>query len=83
MRCNNEKLEKKACAQVAKVTSTLQAIMKKRGLSAYGLNRAAGLSDRTIGMILGNKATPQLKVLVKICNAMDMKLSEFMKEAGL
>ncbi|MCB1532268.1 MAG: helix-turn-helix transcriptional regulator [Alphaproteobacteria bacterium] len=55
-------------------------IRKKRGLSQDALATAAGIGESTIAMMETSRNSPTLKTLLKICEALDIKFSDILKE---
>lgn len=82
MPTDHEKIDAKTEEKMKKISAVLKKKMKEQKVSAYAINKKAGLSQRTVGSILKNRTTPHLKVLAKVCYCLDIKMSDLFLECG-
>ena len=56
---------------------TLSDLLAERGMSKKDLSDRAGLSESMLSTIYRRNSIPRIKTLIRICNALGIKLSEF------
>lgn len=67
------------------VDQVVKKIREKRlekSLSYDGLAMLADLNKSTIGMVETRRNSPTLLTCIKLCDALDMRLSELLREVG-
>lgn len=62
------------------IGSRIKALREAKGLSARQLAKAASLDPTQISKIENGKSTPSLQALTRICNVLEIKLSEFFSD---
>ena len=54
--------------------------VEKRGISKYRLAQMTGIAQSSLGRIMAKESLPSLPTLEKICEALDVTLSQFFCE---
>ena len=62
------------------VGERIEELCKKRGVSKYRLSQLTGIAQSSLGRIIAKESLPSLSTLEKICNALDITLSQFFIE---
>lgn len=62
------------------IVSELVKVRKEKGISHEKLTELSGLSRTAISYIEARKSTPSIISLMKLCKALDVKLSELMQD---
>ncbi len=65
---------------VSEVVKQLRDLRKKKGLSHEALAEKAGVSRPAVSHIESGKRKPSLVVTVKLCDALEVDLSEILRE---
>ncbi len=68
--------------EVAKVIQNLKKIRKEKDVSHEMLGKKTDLSRTTIGAIENGRSSPTLRTIIRICDALDIKPSELLKQIG-
>lgn len=55
-------------------------LCEKRGISKYRLAQMTGIAQSSLGRIMAKESLPSLPTLEKICEALDITLSQFFWE---
>lgn len=63
------------------VVALLKAERIRQGMSQYKLAKECGLSKTSVAYIERNENKPTLSTLIRIANALDIDLSEYLKKA--
>ena len=63
------------------VVALLKAERIQQGMSQYKLAKECGLSKTSVAYIERNENKPTLSTLIRIANALDIDLSEYLKQA--
>ena len=72
--------DKEAEKIVKKLCERLSQLRDEAGLSVEGLSHLTGLSTSTISELENQKTFPNTLTCVKICRALDVKLSDVAKD---
>jgi len=64
------------------VSGQLRVLREKRGLSMNALAGKAGLDQMAISRIEKGERSPQLRTVLMICEALEVSLSDVLKECG-
>ena len=57
-------------------------LCEKRGISKYRLAQMTGIAQSSLGRIMAKESLPSLPTLEKICEALDVTLSQFFCEGS-
>lgn len=67
---------------IRKCIDEIKVIRTQRGLSQEALAELAGVGESTIGMMETSRNSPTLKTLLKVCMALEIKLSDLLRNIG-
>lgn len=62
------------------VTEHIKEICKQRGWSYYKLAKQSGISHSSLNYMFKHQHVPTINTLIKICNGLDITLSQFFME---
>ena len=65
---------------IVKIAEQLKALRLEKGLSHEKLAQLAGISRGGLSLIESHQRTPSMTVCLKICAALDVKLSDMLKD---
>lgn len=60
----------------------MRRICMAKGISVYAAARKANISVSTLNEIMNEKTRPQLYTLFKICNALEIRISDLFEESS-
>lgn len=58
----------------------LKNICKQRNITNYALAKATNLSNSSISNLMNGKTTPYVDTLLRICSALDISITELIRE---
>jgi len=64
---------------IKKVGERIKEIRKKKGLTQYIFAELLGIEDSALRRIENGRTNPTLKTLLKICDELDIHISELLK----
>lgn len=59
------------------IVNRIEELCKKKNMSRYRLSQKSGISQSSISNLFNRKSLPSLITLDKICNGLDITLSQF------
>ena len=62
------------------IIERIKNICNERQISSYGLSKICDVPHTTIHNILHNKHIPSLPTLIRICNGLNISISQFFRE---
>ena len=69
------------CLQLEEyIADNMIELCEKRGISKYRLAQMTGIAQSSLGRIMAKESLPSLPTLEKICEALDVTLSQFFCE---
>lgn len=75
------RVSRKARIICARVIALLQKERERRKLSKYYVAQESGLSPQMIGYVESGERNPTLETVLRMCEAMDVKLEDVVKRA--
>ena len=63
------------------IGNTIRTLRKEKGLSQEDLSFESGLAPRTIAQLENNGTNTRITTLIKVCKALNVELSELIREA--
>lgn len=61
------------------ISNRISGLLQEHNTSRYKLTELSGVSEATLSKIYHGKEVPTLETICKICNALDITLSDFFK----
>ena len=74
--------EKKTSSKSKELIQNINKICEMRGISHYTLAKRADVSTSTLHSLLAGKTKPYMYTVYRLCNALDMPISDLLIEAG-
>lgn len=64
------------------IIKRLNKLMEERGLSRYKLGKLCDVTQASLSTILSGKCAPSIVTIEKICNGLDISVSDFFKSGN-